>query len=553
MDHLNKLQALDKLSGEDIYDTRDTATRHGDSETAQEDYASRRVPSSWRWSAWGSLWAYTGLSTAMAYPLTAGLLAVAFGAQAMIIAAILTTIYTMLGVYYMTKKSSQEGAVSELISRHTFGFKGSAYQILLYGLLGTIYFSLEAHVMAAALSEYVPAIPYVVSAAIVCLAFIPFTILGMVFLEKLQAFTGWLYVIGIILAIVGLFGGWAEQASSALAGANWWNVNPNNVPLTWVSILGAFGAYVGILGSIQILLCTDTARFIRPKEKKKGAMLYTFIATTIPTLLTPLFGIYLLAATAGKNPDPGITFVWLLGPIGLLLVIITQLRINVINVYFGTNALENFSSQILKMNWKRTKFLVPFMIISYIILVSPFLTYFGTIMTMLSVFLFNWVSALFGDLFLVRKKYGIPEWSEFRRGYLADYNKIGMYSMWVPTIIGLIMGSGAFGVEVQALAVPLTGIASFFMPIIIANMMSKESVLRQYFARIPTKFMGAETAAAEHKCGICNHSYHKSDFITCPFHSNTYICSHCCASEKQCGTICHTEVHSAVAGRTIAN
>jgi cytosine permease len=543
MKHAEKLQQLNQLSGEQIYDIRIMDKRQGDQETAQDDYASRRVPGTWRWSAWGSLWAFTGMSTAMAYPLTIALISVAFGAPSTLIALALTLIYAWLGVYYLSKKASKEGAILELISRHTFGFKGSAYQILLFGFIGTIYFSLEGHVMSTALSEAVPILPYQVSAAIVCIAFIPLTVYGMVFLEKLQAFTVWLYVLGIIMAIVGLFGGWAEQASSALAGSNWWSVNPNNVPLSWVSILGSFSAFAGLLGSILVLLCTDTARFAKRNEAKKAALLTSLVGVTVPLLLTPLFGVYLLAATAGKNPDPGVSLVWLMGPIGLLLVLITQVRVNVINVYFGTNALENFTSQILKLHWKRSKFLVPFMLVCYIILVSPFLNYFATIMTMLSVFLINWTAVLFGDFLLVRKKYDIPEWSEFRRGYVAEYNKIGMYSMWLPTLVGVLMGSGMFGLEVQALSVPVAGVAAFFMPVIVANLMSKELVLKQYFARIPlaNTNLGVSTEH-EHKCIECNHSFHKSDFVLCPFKNNTYICSNCCASEKHCGLVCHSDI-----------
>lgn len=538
---MNDFQKLNNIPTNEIYDTRAFDKRTGDSEVAQDDYALRRVPGTWRWSSWGALWAHSGISTAMAYPITAALLSVAYGAPSMIIALIITTIYSAFGVYYTVKKSSEEGATSDLMSRQTFGFNGSAYQILIYGLIGTIYFSLEAHVMAAALSEMIPILPYWLSAAIVCLAFIPFTFYGMVFLDKFQGITVWIYVLGIILAIVGLFGGWSEQANSALAGSSWWNVNPNNVEMSWISVLGATGAFIGILGSIQILLVTETARFIKVSNRKKGALLFSLIGVIVPTLLTPLFGIYLLAATTGKMPDPGVSLVWLLGPFGLFLVIITQIRCNVINVYFGTNAMENFTSQIFKLNWKRTKFLIPFMVISYVILISPFLNYFGTIMTMLSVFLFNYVSVLFGDWLLVRKKYDIPKWTEFRRGYLPKYNNIGFYSMWLPTIVGVVMASGKFGVEAQVLAVPVTGFISFILPAIIVAMMSKETVLKQYFARIPVSLSTVKNHDDEHQCSLCNNPYHLSDFVVCPFHNGNPICSNCCSSEKSCNSICHTE------------
>lgn len=534
---------LNKLSRDQVYDTRVLEKRQGDNEAAQDDYAARRVPGSWRWSAWRSLWAFSAISTAMVFPLTGALLSVTFGARATIIAMALSTVYGMLGVFYMTKKSAEEGALSELISRQTFGYKGSAYQILLYGLLGTVYFSLEGHVMSAALSEAIPVIPYEVSAAIVCIVFIPLTFYGMIFLEKFQSFTVWVYILGIILAFAGLFGGWSDKINSSLAGIRWWNINPNNVPLDWISVLGAFGSYVGLLGGSNLILnSTDTSRFIKQNEKNKGAVLYALLGVSIPAFFTPLFGVYLLAATGGKNPDPGVTLVWLLGPLGLLLIYITQIRINLFNVYFGTNAMENFSTQILKLNWKRSKYVFPFMIISYLLIVSPLLEYYSTVTTVLSVFLFNWANTLLGDLLLVRKKYGIPQWSEFRRGYAASYNKIGIYSMWFPTIIGILMGTGIFGVKIQVLAVPLTGILSFFLPIIISNLMSRERLLKQYFGRIPEPMpVTADMAEAEYTCRICSRFYHKSDFVYCPFHGGAYICSTCCASEKNCKLMCQKQ------------
>lgn len=535
---MDGLQRLNQLPEREIYDTRVIHDRRGDSETAQDDYALRRVPATWRWSAWGSLWAFSGMSTAMAYPLTAGLLTMAFGGSAVVCALILSMIYTWVGVWYMSRKAANEGAILELISKHTFGFKGSAYQIAVFGLLGTVYFSLEGHVMATALTESVPFLPYDASAAIICIAFIPLTMYGMQFLSRFQSLTVWLYGLGIVLALVGLFGGWSTEISSKFASARWWEVNPNNVPLTWVGVLGAFGAFSGLLGSILVLLCTDTARFARRHEAGKVAALTSLIGATMPVLAATLFGIYLLASSGGKTPDPGVSLVRLLGSAGLFLVIVTQLRVNVINVYFGTNALENFASQVFKLNWKRSRFLVPFMVIAYFVVTSPFLAYFGTIMTMLSVFLFNWTMVLFGDLTLVRSRFSLPQWSEFRRGYVAQYNRVGMISMWLPTAMGVAMGSGLFGVKVQALAVPLSGIAAFVMPLFVSRAMSREGVVKQYFARIPAS---VGTLAEEHQCDVCSHTFHRSDFVLCPFHGGKFICSNCCAAEKACANMCHTE------------
>ena len=156
---------LRRLTADDIYDTREVGRRAASHESVQDDYAARRVPATWRWSAWESLWAFSGISTALVFMLMGGLLVTFYGGKAVITAALLTFACAALGAYHMARRAAEEGAVVELLSKHTFGFKGSAYQIVIYGILGVIYFSLEGHVMSAALSEVVHGLPYEIGRA----------------------------------------------------------------------------------------------------------------------------------------------------------------------------------------------------------------------------------------------------------------------------------------------------------------------------------------------------------------------------------------------------
>jgi cytosine permease len=534
----NRSESISRLRGltpDEVYDTRVITERTGGIDEARDDYAVRRVPATWRWTAWDSLWAFSGISTALAFPLTGGLVAVLYGGPAALTAILLTGIYAVAGVFFMARKAASEGAVIELISKHIFGFKGAAYVIVLYGALGILYFSLEGHVMAAALSEVLPLIPYQVSAAIICLMFVPLTLYGMKFLTRFQWMTVWIYAIGMAAVVIALFTGWSADVSSTLAPHDWWNVNPNHRPYSWRTVLGAFGAIGGTFGAMLILMITSTARFTRRDQATKTGILMAF-GVGSPFALTMTFGVYLLAASSGKIADPGVSIPRLLGSAGLLLVILTQLRVNVINVYFGTTALENFTSQIFQKKWTRARFLIPFMAGSYLLVISPFLQYFGAIMTMLSVFLVSWASVVLGDLWLLRPSIGLPQWTEFRRGYAASYNKIGVLSMWLPTVIGVVMASGKLGNSAQAIAVPLSGTAAFLLPKLCSLAISGSQLLRQYFARIPGSVAGLEEM---HRCPLCDESFHRSDFVLCPYHKSNYVCSSCCATERHCDLCCH--------------
>jgi purine-cytosine permease-like protein len=534
------ISEIGKLDLDDVLDTRESEERVAEHGSATEDYSLRRVPATWRWSAWGALWSFSGLSTAMAFPLTAGLLAMFYGGPATLIAFAMTLVYTWAGVYFFAKKASNEGALEVLMSKQSFGFIGSAYQLVAYGLLGALYFALEGHVMASSLSE-VTGWSTAVSAGVICVAFIPLSIYGMKFISMFQGATIWLYLIGIVLVLYYIANNTNPDVAVANMGAAWYLVNPNKAPLDWVTVLSAFGAVAGVLGAIMILICTEQARFARRSESKKAAVLFAGLGITACDILTPILGVYLFAASGGKIPDPGVSITKLLGGLGLALIVLTQLRINVINVYFGTNALENFSSVVLKAKWSRFVYIAPFLVICYLLIVSPWLQKFGVIMTMLSVFLVNWANVMLGEFWLVRRRIGLPQWSEFRRGYLPSYNKIGLASMWIPTVIGIAMGSGYFGGVVAALAVPITGIAAFFLPAIIAQMMSTDGIVREYFARAPAS---VKSLSVMQLCPVEHATHHRTDFVLCPFHGNKFISSTACASEKNCGTMCHTPAYA---------
>lgn len=526
---------LQRLREDDVLDTRSMDERVADHGAETEDYSLRRVPATWRWSAWAALWSYSGILTAMAFPLTAGLLSMFYGGPATLIAFAMTLLYTWVGVFYFARKSSDEGALEVLMSKHTFGFVGSAYQFIAYGLLGALYFALEGHVMASGLSE-VTGLSSAWSAAIICVLFVPLSIFGMKFITLFQGATIWLYLAGIALVLYAIAGNGNPDVSAAKAGAQWWLVNPGQAPFGWVTVLSAFGATSGVLGAIMILICTEQARFARRGERRKAAFLFSAVGMTMCNIVTPILGIYLFAASGGKIPDPGVSITKLLGGVGLALIVLTQLRVNVINVYFGTNALETFASVVLKAKGSRVLYILPFLVVCYLLITSPWLQKFGTIMTMLSVFLVNWANVMLGELWLVRRRIGIPQWSEFRRGYLPKYNRIGLISMWLPTIVGVAMGSGSFGVEAAALAVPVTGFAAFFLPALVALAMTRDAAVREYFARAPVSPRALEVIAI---CPVEGTRHHRSDFVVCPFHGNRFISSTACAAERRCKTMCH--------------
>ena len=516
-----------------FYDTRDLERRM-DSGREKDDYGTRRVPGDWRFSAWSSAWSWMGLSTAIAYPLTGALLTLAFGAVSVMIGFLISMVLVGFGVYYSSLKSADEGIGKDLMSRSSYGYFGSTLSTLFVGIYLVILFSLETSVIAGSLAEFLPSIPYWLLVLLIIAIFIPLGIYGMVWIAKLQTATFFLYVIGIVLVFIGIFSGWSELSNAAFAG-EWWRLNPNNVPTSWMTIIGATGAWMGAFGFMNIFASTDITRMTRRSERKKIAVFQVIINSFINSFLIGAMGIFFLASSNGVNPDPGVTFVWVLGPVGLLLVFVTQLRGNVMNMYLGTLAFDNVLAQISKKSYMRSWLLIPFVILGFIMVVSSFLQYFSTIATFAGVVFASWVGSTFGESMLVRPLYKIPKWSEFRRAYLPNINWIGFTSLIVPIFIGILATMGVWGDAFMASSVFVSLLLAFIFPVVLALVLGKERTIQQYFKRIPEiPIVETETMT----CFVTAETEHKSDFVLCPFHGDNWISSKACATETKCNKVC---------------
>lgn len=535
---------LKMLSESLFYDTRDL-DRRADSTSEKDDYGQMRVPGDWRFSAWSSAWSWMGLSTALAYPLTGALLTLSFGAVPVMIGFLISVVLVGIGVYYTSVKSANEGIGKDLMSRASYGYVGSVVNTLFVGIYLAILFSLETSVIARSLHELLPFIPFPILVLGIVGLFVPLGIYGMVWISKIQTFTFILYLVGIALVFIGLYNGWSEMASAAFA-TDWWKVNPNNVPVSWLTIMAATGAWMGAFGFMNIFAVTDITRMTRRSEKKKGAFMQVIINSIINTFLIGAMGIFFLASSKGVNPDPGVTFVWVLGPLGLILVLITQLRGNVMNMYLGTLAFGNVIAQLSKKSYLRSWLLVPFVAIGYFMVVSPFLQYFSAIATFAGVLFAAWVGSMFGELLLVRPLFNIPRWSEIRRAYLPDFNWVGFLSMTLPIIFGMLATFGVLGEALRALSVFVTLILSFVLPLVIATILGKEKTVRQYFKRLPDVPNSKDELMT---CSVIGTTEHKSDFVLCPFHDGKWISSTACATELKCKKICQTSsIPSAAVG-----
>lgn len=523
-----------RIEARDAFDTRATSDRRGGREVEMDDHGTRRIPANWRWGVLGATFTSFGVATAMVYPLSGALYTQAYGARPALIGAVVTTIYSLLACYFIARHVINEGISADLMSRSTFGYLGSSSIALLYAGVCSFYFGVEGSVMASALHESMPSVPYWGWALLTAGSFILFGLFGMVLLTKIQWATLVIYFAGLTVAFGALVSGANPDVDFSKLG-EWTSLNPNNVEFSFWIVLEATSAYIGVLGAILAVFLMDVGRFMRRESRGVGGVVFVVVNVTFPVLLMYCVGIQMLAASG--QPDPGVTLVRLIGPFGLLVTLITQLRINLLNLYGGTLGLANFSSRVFGFVPGRQFWVIPFLIIGTTIMLTPFRDYFGFVSIYISVFLCAWVSTLIGERVLVRRASELPQWSEVRRSYLSDYNPVGLVSMWLPVAVACVMASGALGQKAHALAVPLAIVVPFFMPLLVARMMSGQRLLRAYVGRDIVAHPGPEH---EISCVVCSGEFHRSDFAPCPYREGGWICSYCCMSDLNCGTMCRT-------------
>ncbi len=521
-----------RLEQRDVFDTRPTLDREGGRDVAMDDHSVRRIPATWRWGYLGATFTSFGVSTAMIYLLSGALYTAGLGFAPAMIGAVVTTVYTLGVCYYIIRHVINEGINSDLLSRSTFGYIGSALNSLLYATVCGFYFAAEGSVMAHALHETVPAVPYWGWAVLTSASFIVIGLFGMVLLTKIQWITLYLYFIGLSIALYALFTGWDDRVSLQNAQA-WWAAPENAKPWDVWSVLEAVSGYIGVLGAILAVFNMDVARFIRREDRGFGAIVFVVVNTLFPVLLMYSVGILMLAASG--QPDPGVSLVRLIGTFGLLVTLMTQVRINLLNLYGGTLGLSNFFARIFGFVPGRQFWVVPFLAIATVIILTPFRENFGLVTIYISIFLCAWVSTLIGERVFVRDRYQLPSWSEVRRAYLADWNVVGLVSMWVPVAVACVMGSGVFGRESHALAVPFSIVVPFLLPGVVAATLGQERLTHAYLRRSVEVPPAAEETLA---CVVCRKRFHRSDFALCPFHQNQWICSSCCMAEVRCQTMC---------------
>lgn len=446
-----------------------------------EDYAIRKIPSYYRWPIPAIISVLLGNSTAMFF--------YAFGAQLGFLVEwprILWPIaYLFAGAAVvgtlMIRLASKEGLTIDLMTRGMgFGYMGSAVTSFIYGLNYVFYFLFEGTIVTHAISVYFNVHFNTLQGTLI------FAALGLVKLlfvwygmKGLQIFQTWGVLLYALLLGYSLFQLFHQYE---VAGPGAWGVDAGRENAMWLAFMLVNGQVV-----FQGLMATDYGRFAKEDAGYRGAfviMLGMLLPMMITILCGPLFAYTLLPLLTDGNralaADSGYVFPAIMGIWGVIFVLITQFRINVMNLYSGSLALSNTFSLAFRFTPGRQFWMVTVYAVGCLVYSFNILQYLDKWMAITGVLTNTWIVIALIDHYVCRKllRLGPTDFIEYRRPFLYRWNPTGLVSLAAGVGVGILGVAGAYPVFYASFAAMLTGAA--LHPILTAATGG-----RYYFTRFP--------------------------------------------------------------------
>ncbi|TDD92235.1 purine-cytosine permease family protein [Actinomadura rubrisoli] len=406
---------------------------------ATEDYTAHVTPLTWRSGRLSLAMAYWAFASAVAYMVTAAALVAAVGTRDTLIGAGLTVVVAGGFSYVLSGYAARTGLSMAMLSRRLFGASGAVLAPLLLCATTVYLYVLEAAIIAAALRHYFGAIDIKIWYLVVVLVNIPLALGGVRrWLDKFSGFLLPFYAAGMVAAVVvaavkyDVPDSWLTQGASipqSVSGPGW---------------LYAFSVYTAFwVGS---MLAVDFGRFGKPRDQRfNGVVAFGPVLYTIGILFNGLAAIFIVATVPLDGPLSGVSVVialmGLMGVSGLLLVIVTQVRINTGNLYAASTNLELFGMQAFRVKAQRGWWLAAIGVIAYLLMLTDVLSYLLTALAWQGILIVAWTGLAVAHIALHR-----GEMPESRPGRLQRFGP-GLISWLAASGIGIAMHQegGGFG------------------------------------------------------------------------------------------------------------
>ncbi|NDK88161.1 allantoin permease [Gordonia desulfuricans] len=357
------------------------------------DFANQRVPLKYRMSARSLAGAWWAFASAMFWLIFAALVAETVGTKDALIGMGLSVVAYGLINWLISIYAARTGTTVNIFSTALFGKVGGLLAPLLLAVTAIWFATLEGSVIAVAFKQFFGFWDIRIWYLIVVLYSVPLVI-GSVrtFLDKFNRYLLPFYIAGLTAAVLwtiiehGYSNDWLrhEGAVHTAGGPGW----------IW--------AFTAFMGDWVLMMATwDYARFGRPERKQEringvysfGPVFYFF--TIVVNGLVGIFVAFTIPTDGPLNEASAVIgIVSLMGFWGLLLVWISQTRINTANFFLAATNLQNTATGVLGLAVSRRVWVVVVGVVVYLVMLSNVLTFIVQALAYQALFTVTWTAVV---------------------------------------------------------------------------------------------------------------------------------------------------------------
>jgi len=526
-----------------------------------EDYALRFAPRSFRkWSEFRVANTAFGSISFLVLEAIGGSLTLTYGFTNACLAILVVGLIIFLTSFPIAYYAAKYNVDMDLLTRGAgFGYIGSTLTSLIYASFTFTLFALEASIMSLALQLYLQ-IPLALAHLISAVVIIPLVTYGITNINRLQLWTQPIWLLLLIVPYAAVL----IREPHALPELLHFGGTDGMQHFSWL----AFGAASTVAFAMiaQIGEQVDFLRFLPEKTRANRFRWWSAVIVAGPgwivfgmarqlggALLAYLAIRYGVNAEHAREPTQMFLLAYryvtdnsaLAVTATVLLVVISQVKINVTNAYAGSLAWSNFFSRLTHSHPGRVVWLVFNVAIALLLMELGVFNALERVLGLFSNVAIAWIGALVADL-IVNKPLGLsPSYIEFKRAYLPDINPVGVFSTVIASLISIGAYLGLCGEFAQAFSALLALIIAFVSTPLLAYI----SKGRHYLARDRDDWPAGDPADA---CCICGNRFEREDNAYCPVYQGT-ICSLCCTLDARCHDACKPQARLEYQLQTLAN
>ncbi|MFC9824526.1 purine-cytosine permease family protein [Streptomyces erythrochromogenes] len=513
-----------------------------------EDYTLRFAPRSYR--RWTPMVVATtalgGIAYMADFSIGAGI-GLAHGTSNALLAIALAAVVIFVTGFPLAYYGARYNIDLDLITRGSgFGYYGSVLTSIIFASFTFIFFALEGSIMAQGL-EIGLGLPLWLGYAVSTLMVIPLVVYGMKALSKLQVWTTPIWLLLMVAPLVYLIANDPGTVDRFLA----YPGTDGDGAVNTASVMLGAGVCLSLIAQIGEQI--DYLRFMPPRTEANKRAWWTAVVMAGPGwvvlgALKQAIGVFLavyILAEVGPvaAPEPIQQFrgafeammpSWLVIPLAVVLVVISQIKINVTNAYSGSLAWTNSFTRVTGHYPGRMVFVLVNLAFALVLMEADMFSFLNGVLGFYSNCAIAWVVTVATDIGV--NKYVLklsPLQPEFRRGMLHAVNPVGVVAFVAASGLSIAMYFHLLGDTLQPYSPVAAAVIAFVLTPLMAVVTRGRYYLRRTDDGIAEPLLDADgnPSGATLDCHVCHQSYERPDLTACVTHE-AVVCSLCLSTDK---------------------